>query len=314
MSHRMGVCQFMFVEIVLRRPREPTRLAKLGECGKYESVPGARAASGATELVRQSCNVNRTRVATLNVDQAKDELWSLLDEKTAEVTSRDAIIVVGNQWAHSERILEYADSHNLTIMNTVFRKRDSHLISFYSGNTKTQVDFVLVKNRDRSLVTDAKIVPYETVVPQHRPLVCTFKITTPRVQQVERCDATRIEWWRMREKEAALISRVRLPTVTTVDETWRRATDAILQAARSELCITKPGRKVEKKAWLWTDDVKEKVGAKKALYHLFLGDKTADNWQKNFQTPYSGIASICPSETYEYTVSKMRVEMSLSIK
>ncbi|VDP06466.1 unnamed protein product [Heligmosomoides polygyrus] len=43
-------------------------------------------------------------------------------------------------------------------------------------------------------------------------------ITPPRVQQVELCGATKIKWWRMKEKEAAVISRVRLPTVTTVDE------------------------------------------------------------------------------------------------
>ncbi|VDO64283.1 unnamed protein product [Heligmosomoides polygyrus] len=116
-------------------------------------------------------------------DQAKDEFWSLLDEKTAEVPSKDVIIATGDLNGHvgatkdgyschggfgyelrntdGECILEYADSHNLTIMNIVFRKRNSHLISFYSGNTKTQIDFVLVRDRDRIFVTVAKIVPYE---------------------------------------------------------------------------------------------------------------------------------------------------------
>ncbi|VDP48769.1 unnamed protein product [Heligmosomoides polygyrus] len=85
----------------------------------------------------------------------------------------------------------------------------------------------------------------------------------------------------MKEKEAAEISRVRLPTVTTVHETWKKATDAIRQAAQSELGIAKPGRrKVDKQAWLWTDDMKVKVREKKMLYHVFLGEMTADNWRK----------------------------------
>ncbi|VDP12261.1 unnamed protein product [Heligmosomoides polygyrus] len=236
-------------------------------------------------------------------DQAKDEFWSLLDEKTADVPSKDVTIVDGDLNGHvgatkdeyschggfgygsrnadGERILEYAESHSLTIVNTDFRKRDSHLISYYSGSSKSRIDFVLVRDRDRSLVTDAKIVPYETVAPQHRPLICTLKIVPPRLKQVERCGAARIKWWRMREKEAAVISRVRLPTVTTVDETWKKTTDAIRQAAQSELGITKPGRrKVDKQAWLWTDDVKATVREKKSLYHVFLGEKTADNWRK----------------------------------
>ncbi|EYC30941.1 hypothetical protein Y032_0004g1862 [Ancylostoma ceylanicum] len=61
-----------------------------------------------------------------------------------------------------ERILEYADSHDLVIMNTKFQKRRSHLVSFYSGNAQTQIDFVLVRHCDQKLVTDAKVLPYET--------------------------------------------------------------------------------------------------------------------------------------------------------
>ncbi|VDP45731.1 unnamed protein product, partial [Heligmosomoides polygyrus] len=67
----------------------------------------------------------------------------------------------------------------------------------------TQIDFVLVRDRERSLVTDAKVVPYETVAPQHRPLICTLKIVPPRLKQVERCGAPSIKWWRMREKEGS---------------------------------------------------------------------------------------------------------------
>ncbi|VDO19912.1 unnamed protein product [Heligmosomoides polygyrus] len=184
-------------------------------------------------------------------DQAKEEFWSLLDEKTAEVPPGDVIIVAGELNGH------------------VGAAKDGY--SCYGGfecGSCNADDFVLVNDRDRSIVTDAKIMPYETVAPQHRPLVCTFKITPPRVQQVERCGAARLRWWRMKEKEAAAISRVQLPTVTTVDETWKKATDAIRQAARSELGTTKPGRrKVDNLTWLWTDDVKAKIREKKSLYH-----------------------------------------------
>ncbi|VDP51980.1 unnamed protein product [Heligmosomoides polygyrus] len=129
-------------------------------------------------------------------DQAKDEFWSLFDEKTPEVPSKDVIIVVGDFNGHvgatkdvyschsgfgygsrnadSELILDYAESHSLTIVNTVFRKPDSHLISYWSG--------------------DAKIVSYDTVALQHRPLICTLKIVPPRLKQLERCGAPRIKW------------------------------------------------------------------------------------------------------------------------
>ncbi|VDO21731.1 unnamed protein product [Heligmosomoides polygyrus] len=68
-------------------------------------------------------------------NQAKDEFWSLLDEKTADVPPKDVIIVAGDLNGH---------------------------------------------DRDLSIVTDAKIVPYETIAPQHRPLICTLKVAPPR--------------------------------------------------------------------------------------------------------------------------------------
>ncbi|VDP55705.1 unnamed protein product [Heligmosomoides polygyrus] len=72
----------------------------------------------------------------------------MLNEKAAEAPSEDAVDIAGDLNGHlrtarggysshggfgygarnvdGERIPEYADSHNLSIANTVFRKRDSH--------------------------------------------------------------------------------------------------------------------------------------------------------------------------------------------
>ncbi|VDL77297.1 unnamed protein product [Nippostrongylus brasiliensis] len=205
-------------------------------------------------------------------EEVKDEFWALLHEKTAEIPSEEMVVVAGDLNGHvgiskdgfkchggfgngirnedGERILDYACSHNLAITNTMFRKHPSHLISFYSGNTRSQIDYVLVRRRDAKLVSDAKIVPYETVATQHRTLICTMKITPPKREWVER-----------------------------VEETWQSMKTSVCEAARSQLGVTKPGRRrIDKQTWLWTDEVKEKVRTKKSLYHTFLHSKTADNW------------------------------------
>nr|CDJ81936.1 uncharacterized protein LOC101155354 [Haemonchus contortus] len=222
-------------------------------------------------------------------EQTKDTFWNLLDEKTAEVPLQEAIVVAGDLNGHvgatkdgyschggfgygsrntdGERILEYADSHNLTIVNTRFRKRDSHLITFYSGENRTQIDFVLVRHRDQGLVTDAKTVPYETVATQHRPLICTLKIAPPKPKIAERCGPARIKWWRLKEKEEAVVSSILLPEATTIDDTWRGAEEAITRVAWSNLVMAKPGRqKLDKQIWLWTDHVKDKVREKKKQF------------------------------------------------
>ncbi|WP_218939395.1 endonuclease/exonuclease/phosphatase family protein, partial [Wolbachia endosymbiont of Atemnus politus] len=234
-------------------------------------------------------------------DQVKDDFWAMIDDKVAEVPPEDAIIIAGDLNGHvgrekhghschggrgfgvintdGERILDFADAHNLVITNTVFKKQESHLKTFYSGNAATQIDFVLVRRRDLKFVLDTKVIPYETVATQHRPLVCKIRIAPPRQKREERNGPKRIKWWQMKKQENDLIERISLPHITNVDETWRITTKVITEAAQEVLGSTKPGRrKIDKMPWLWTEDVKDKVRLKKKLYHEFLKDKTPTNW------------------------------------
>ncbi|VDO94994.1 unnamed protein product [Heligmosomoides polygyrus] len=149
-------------------------------------------------------------------------------------------------------------------------RRDSEDVPKTSSNVT-----LMVTSEQRKTATGVMMVldmgratPMVTVYLNHTP---------PRCKHVERCGSARIKWWRLKENEVAVIPRIRLPTVTTVDETWKDATDAITRAARFELGTTKPGRRwINKQAWLRTDDVR-KVRKKKQLYHVFIGGKTPHN-------------------------------------
>ncbi|VDP38364.1 unnamed protein product [Heligmosomoides polygyrus] len=197
----------------VRRSRRA--LAKPGECEKNARVlmrgPHRRQLSSSespvTSLSKKrlyyfSANAPQTRCS----DQAMEAFWSPLDEKTAEAPTKDIVIVIGDLNGHIGAAKDGHSCHG----------------GFGYGSVTPIIDFVLVKTELLSLTRR-----YETVVPQHRPLICTFKITPPRLQQLERCGAARIKWWRMKEKEAAVISRVQLPTFTIVSETRKRATDMI---------------------------------------------------------------------------------------
>ncbi|VDO19711.1 unnamed protein product [Heligmosomoides polygyrus] len=129
----------------------------------------------------------------------------------------------------------------ISSLRTPYFESVTPILSFYRGSNKTQIDFILVKHRDRRVVTDAKFA-------------------TPRLRHVERCGPPRIKWWQLKENTSALVSRIRLPTATTVDETWKDATDTILQAARSEFVHAK---KAAKKA----------VAVAKAAHYDELSDK-----------------------------------------
>ena len=78
-----------------------------------------------------------------------------------------------------ERILEYALAFDLLLGNTCFKKCDSHLITYKSGNIATQIDFILFRRTMCKLVTDVKMIPGEEVALQHQPLVCDMRIDVP---------------------------------------------------------------------------------------------------------------------------------------
>ncbi|VDO19280.1 unnamed protein product [Heligmosomoides polygyrus] len=84
--------------------------------------------------------------------------------------------------------------------------------------------------------------------------------------------AARIKWWLMKENEAAVISHIWLLAVITVDEAWKKATDALRQAAMLDPSITKPGRhRVDQKTWLWTDEIKVKAPGTKSRVQAAAG-------------------------------------------
>ena len=79
---------------------------------------------------------------------------------------------------------DFAVAHDLVIGNTLFKKRNSHLITYASGDHETQVDYILFRRGLRKHIRDVKVIPEEECLTQHRLLVCIFKIAAvPRVKR-----------------------------------------------------------------------------------------------------------------------------------
>ncbi|EYC43180.1 hypothetical protein Y032_0501g2604 [Ancylostoma ceylanicum] len=73
------------------------------------------------------------------------------------------------------------------------------------------------------------------------------------------------------------------------------------EVARSVLGTTKQGRRrIDRLAWLWTDEVKKKLRVKKRLYHVFLRDKTNDNWQKYLEAKKAAKKAVAATKAKHY--------------
>ena len=127
-------------------------------------------------------------------DSEKKEFWDNLDMVVNNIPREQKIFIGGDFNGHvgvkvdgyhrvhggsgfgvrnesGRDLLDFASAHDLMVVNTFFKKRDDQLISFRSGGRYTQIDYALVRQRDRSRCTDCKVFPTERVASQHLLLV-----------------------------------------------------------------------------------------------------------------------------------------------
>ena len=90
-------------------------------------------------------------------------------------------------------MLNFALAYDLLIANTVFKKRESHLVTFRSGQHSSQIDFILARREDMRDCLDCKVIPRECVVPQHKIVVADFRLRV-RVHQDKRAKIARTKW------------------------------------------------------------------------------------------------------------------------
>ena len=80
----------------------------------------------------------------------------------------------GSRNEEGEMILEFALAHGLVVMNTCFEKEVAKKVTYESGECKTVVDYVLIRQRDKNVVQDVKVIRNEPCIPQHKLMVCKF--------------------------------------------------------------------------------------------------------------------------------------------
>ena len=59
----------------------------------------------------------------------------------------------------------------MVVCNTFFKKEDSKLITYQSGDNRGIIDYLMVRKTDCCLVKDVKVISSEECVPQHRIVI-----------------------------------------------------------------------------------------------------------------------------------------------
>ena len=131
-------------------------------------------------------------------ESTKIQFWEDLDSMVSTVSTCEKLFIGGDLNGHvgatnvgfervhvgfgygstsqeGEDVLNFALAYDLLIVNTVF-KRESHLVTFRSGQHSSQIDFILARRENRRDCLDCKVIPGECVVPQHKLVVVDFRL------------------------------------------------------------------------------------------------------------------------------------------
>ena len=60
--------------------------------------------------------------------------------------------------AEGERIFEFGDAVGMVVCNTYFKKEDSKLITYQSGDNRSMIEYLMVRKTDCCLVKDVKVI------------------------------------------------------------------------------------------------------------------------------------------------------------
>ncbi|KAL7844724.1 hypothetical protein SRHO_G00232630 [Serrasalmus rhombeus] len=127
----------------------------------------------------------------------------------------------------------------------------------------------MVRRRDLKLVTDTKVIPSESVAPQHRLLVMDTKIAKPKSPKC-RTGPKRIKWWKWKEYKKRLLAALKSISVDhnqPIEDMWVEMVKHVQEVVEEVFGSTKPGRRyIDKQVWWWNEEVQEEIKAKKLAF------------------------------------------------
>ena len=82
----------------------------------------------------------------------------------------------GTRNKEGSMVLYFAKRMDLAIVNTYFKKKDEHRVTYKSDRKSTQVDYVMCRRRNLKEMCDCKVIVNECVAKQHPMVVCKMAV------------------------------------------------------------------------------------------------------------------------------------------
>lgn len=224
-------------------------------------------------------------------EEEKDTFWKILDGVTMEIPDNERVIIGGDLnghvggrrsgedrihggWSYGERnaaghkIAEYAVCFDLMIANTYFNRKREQLITYRSGDHKSQLDYLLYRRKHIKEIKNTKVIYSESVAAQHKLVVADYEMVVGKRRKCIKRGEQRIKWWKLKEEglreefKETVLREVKLPD--DVQEWWSYNSNVITKAGKDVLGVTTgKGPPEDKEAWWWNEEVQKAIKVKK---------------------------------------------------
>ncbi|KAI5621014.1 separin isoform X1 [Silurus asotus] len=156
----------------------------------------------------------------------KKRFWSELDEVVEGVPRNERLVIgadfnghvgegnrgdeeVMGRYGLKERnvegqmVVDFAKRMEMAVVNTYFKKKEDHRVTYKSGGRCTQVDYMLCRRCNLKEIGDCKVLAGDTVDGQHRLVVCRMVLEVKKKRRSVQTER-RIRWWKLKEEDCSV--------------------------------------------------------------------------------------------------------------
>ena len=145
----------------------------------------------------------------------------------------------GTRNAEGERILEFAEAMGYVVTSTLFKKRQSHLVTYESGGNKTAVDMILIKKEHKKGIMNTKVIPGEKCVHGHHLVVMDMHLKVRKYRKNHQVQP-KIKVWKLKKQEVrkAYLEKLQerdidIEDSVRVEEQWDKVEKAMTEVAKN---------------------------------------------------------------------------------
>ena len=94
-------------------------------------------------------------------------------------------------------VVDFAKRMDLAIVNTFFKKKYEHRVTYKSGGKNIQADYVMCRRTNRKEMCNCKVMVNECVAKQHSMVLCKMALVVKK-KKAEKIKL-KIRWWKLKE-------------------------------------------------------------------------------------------------------------------